>query len=84
MGKYTPLEQYLESRRRFERKIQMGFGKIEEKIQDKLPRSAEIYREWWSNELVGSHVQARAWMNAGWRVDTVDLMGRVVKFVQKG
>lgn len=44
-----------------------------------LPPSASRYLEWWSNHD-GRHVQAHAWLAAGWRVDHVDLRQRRVKF----
>lgn len=45
-----------------------------------LPPSAYRYLAWWSNEGKGSHVQARAWMNAGRRVTQVDLQSQTVEF----
>lgn len=43
-----------------------------------LPPSARDHQAWWANEESGSHVQARAWMGSGWRVDSVDQkVGRV-------
>jgi hypothetical protein len=45
-----------------------------------LPASAFKYREWWANEQSGSHVQARAWAEAGWRVSEVSLSRQTVMF----
>ncbi len=38
-----------------------------------LPASARRYSAWWSNEREGTQVQAHAWMDAGWRVETSTL-----------
>jgi hypothetical protein len=45
-----------------------------------LPRSAYLYRAWWSNEADGRHDEANAWMNAGRLVEHVDLSSRTVRF----
>lgn len=81
MGKYLPLQQYLEHRKSTSRECRLCFRKIEEIISDKLPPSAHNHREWWGNELSSSRVQARAWINAGWKVDMVNFEGEVVRFV---
>ncbi len=81
MGKYEPLQKYLEQRKNTHKDIYLSFAKIEEIISDKLPPSAFEYREWWANELVGSHVQAQAWMNAGWKVESVDFTRKSVRFI---
>ena len=49
-----------------------------------LPRSAYAYREWWSNEHAGQHVQAHAWLAAGRRVEMVDLASQRVRFCASG
>ncbi len=36
-----------------------------------LPASALAHRAWWANEQVGRHVQARAWLGAGFTVAEV-------------
>ena len=72
-GKYTPLQNYLKNRGPNQREITLTFEQIERIINDTLPDSAKHHRAWWGNEQEGSHVNAHAWMNAGWKVDTVDL-----------
>ncbi|MFI5261012.1 MAG: hypothetical protein ACHQZR_00490 [Candidatus Limnocylindrales bacterium] len=44
-----------------------------------LPPSARRRREWWVNNVTG-HVQARAWLEGGRRVEAVDLDRGVVRF----
>lgn len=81
-GKYTPLAIYLKDRPSAVRDITLSFVMIETIINDRLPKSAKGYREWWSNELKGSHVQAHGWMNAGWKLEGVDLVRQTVRFTR--
>ena len=69
-GKYSPLEHYL--RDLPESQVTLDFEQIERIIDDKLPSSAYEYWAWWANEKEGNHVNARAWANAGWKVESVD------------
>ena len=74
MPKYEPLELYLRSRVRSHRDLTLRFKEFEEIIKDRLPESAFMYREWWSNQSdVTNRPQARAWINAGFRVSGVHL-----------
>lgn len=47
-----------------------------------LPKSAFTYRPWWGNEANGSHVQAHAWIGAGYQVSDVK-MGIAVTFERR-
>lgn len=47
-----------------------------------LPPSAFRHRPWWANDA--RHVQAAAWMAAGWRTEAVDLDRRQVTFHSDG
>ncbi|MBB36612.1 MAG: hypothetical protein CME88_10640 [Hirschia sp.] len=78
MAKYTPIETKLSELWRNE--FRASFAEIESFIDAPLPASARTHREWWANETGGSHVQARAWMNAGWNVSAVDLAKEWVIF----
>ena len=80
MSKYSPLRRYLSGLPSDTNEITISFQKLERIIGDKLPNSADRYREWWSNEESGSHVQAHAWMNANWMVETVNLKDKWVRF----
>jgi hypothetical protein len=62
--------------------VTLSFIHIERIINDKLPASAFKHRAWWSNEQHGMHSNAHAWMNAGWKVDTVDFNQKWVRFVR--
>ena len=48
-------------------------------MNDTLPDSARSKRAWWSNRSKGA-LQASAWMEAGYRVEDVDLDGQRVTF----
>lgn len=54
-------------------RIELSFSEIERIIGLSLPAAARKYQAWWANELSGSHVQARAWIGIGWRVDSLTL-----------
>ena len=82
-GKYTPLYKYLKNLDPNRREITISFEKIEAIIHDELPFSARNYRPWWANEQDGKHVNAHAWMNAGWKVDSVDMSRELVRMVRK-
>lgn len=77
MAKYDPLLEYLEGATRSP--ITLSFREVERLLNATLPVSARKHAAWWSNEPVGSHVQARAWMDAGW-VARVDIAGQSVEF----
>lgn len=64
MGKYDPLYQHL--RRRSADELEMSFAEVERVIDAMLPNSA-ARPQWWSNEagLDTTHVQCRAWREAG-------------------
>ena len=75
--KYYPLERYLSIQNN--NRIELTFSDIEKIIGDTLPPFAHKYLAWWAN---GGHIQAYAWLNAGWRVDEVKL-GDSVVFVRE-
>ena len=80
-GKYSLLENYFKSLPPDRRKVRLSFGRIEDIIKSKLPASAQE-QSWWDHATEGNHVNTRAWSNAGWRVGTVNLRGRWVRFVR--
>ncbi|MBL8079057.1 MAG: hypothetical protein JNM55_13920 [Anaerolineales bacterium] len=82
-GKYTPLEYYLRDLPASQREVIMPFEQIERILNDKLPPSAYKYQAWWANQKEGSHVEANAWLDAGWKVDTVKFSEKWVRFVRQ-
>lgn len=77
MSKYSPLEEFLKAQRTSE--VPMSFAEIERIIDAKLPMSALQYQAWWSNDPTG-HVNAQAWLAAGFRTEQVDIGSRKVVF----
>lgn len=67
MGKYTPLQTYLEGQPADRESLSMSFSHIAELVEG-LPPSAYTLPNWWANN---SHPQALAWREAGWHVDSV-------------
>jgi hypothetical protein len=78
VAKYDGLAEVL--RRQQVEHLHLTFEQLATVVPGGLPRSAYRYRAWWDNEADGRHVQARAWIGAGWVVADVDLAGRVVIF----
>ena len=70
-SKYTKLKEYLKNYT-----LTMNYGDIEKIIGEKLPQSAYVHREWWSNT---GHEHAKIWTEAGWKVKTVKL-GEFITF----
>jgi hypothetical protein len=80
MSKYSPLQTYLASLPAGTNDKTLTFAQIERIIDAKLPPSAHEHRPWWANEVEGTHSHARSWLNAGWKVDTVNLSAQWVRF----
>jgi len=77
MSKYEPLGHFLRGLGRSE--APLTFHEIEDLLGFKLPESARRHRGWWANEGT-THVQARAWMTAGWQAWEVNLGAEQVLF----
>lgn len=61
-------------------RVEASFDKLGELVGG-LPRSAFEYQAWWGN-LTGPHPQSKAWRDAGYRVDMLDLNGKRVRFIR--
>ena len=83
-GKYTLLENYLRDLPEDQGEITLGFAAIESILKDKLPASAYGYEAWWANAKEGNHVNLRAWANAGWKIESLDLKRKRVKLIRVG
>jgi len=86
MSKYDPLTRWL--RNQPSNRAWVTFEDIEakDKIGIDLPPSAKQYREWWANETDPKtrHRQCRAWLDADWEVEDVDLSREIVTFRKLG
>ncbi len=76
MAEYWRLRRFLERQRAD--KIVLSFEELEGILGHPLPPSARKHRAWWGNWH--GHSQARAWLEAGWKVLEVDLAGEEVVF----
>ena len=83
MAKYDPLEMYLLCLSGSQNEITLSFGQVENIIEDLLPPSAYAHRAWWSNDKAGQHVNARAWLDIGWKVDQVNQTEHWVRFTRQ-
>lgn len=75
--KYEKLSAYLEGQKASE--VPMTFGEIERLIDRPLPASARRHRPWWSNNPSNS-VITRAWLQAGFKSERVDMAGERLVF----
>lgn len=81
-GKYAPLETYLLALPKSKKEVRLSFEQIEEILKFKLPASAYEDERWWLHEKEGNHVNLRAWTNAGWRIENVEVDKRMVRLVR--
>jgi hypothetical protein len=76
MGIYDPLKAFLISSGA--EQVPLRFEEIEALIGVRLPRS-QRYAAWWSNNP-SNNTMTRAWLEAGYRTERLDLAGRKVVF----
>jgi hypothetical protein len=77
VSKYEPLTSFLESQSLDS--VTVTFREIERVLGFKLPPSALEHRPWWANSG-GSHVQSKAWLEAGFETESVDMEARRLIF----
>ena len=77
MGKYARLGEFL--RKQPTDEVPITFDRIEKITGAKLPRSAKLYRAWWSNNDRNS-VMTREWLAAGFQSEQVDMEGGKLVF----
>ena len=82
-GKYTPLEKYLRDLPENQSEVTLRFEEIENILNSSLPPSAQE-QSWWDHEKEGNHINGRAWANAGWKIDRLNLNEKWVKFNRAG
>ena len=78
---YAGLKSYLASQR--QPRIRLSFAEVARRAGVKLPGSAYDHPAWWANDSK-SHVQAKAWLDAGYKTENVDLAAQSVEFVRSG
>jgi hypothetical protein len=75
--KYEALTDFL--RRQSQDVVRVSFNEIERVIGTTLPPSATSHRAWWSNNAQ-NNVMTKAWKDAGFESEDVDMKGRRVTF----
>ena len=70
-SKYGWLTAHLKFRGAFTSVVKLSFARIDGLIGSNLPMSAYREEAWWSNSQSSTH--ARAWLDAGWEVQEVNL-----------
>ena len=71
VSKYAGLEGHLKFRAAFTNLVKLSFARIDGLIGSNLPMDAYKDLAWWSN--TSSSIHAKAWLNAGWEVQEVNL-----------
>lgn len=61
----------------------MSFAEVARCAGVRLPDSAYGHPAWWANDSK-SHVQAKAWLEAGYKTENVDLAAQSIEFVRTG
>ncbi len=79
-SKYEPLKDYLHCREKSERTLTLSFDDVERILGQSLPFTARVDRPWWANTRSSYH--AIRWLDVGWKVDKVDLLGTNVTFTR--
>ena len=88
MAKYDRLRDHLRSLPAGQRRLTLGFRRLEQLLGEPLPPSASKYEAWWlggpapvgRGKVWRDQVQEQAWQAAGWAVDEVDLLLKNVTF----
>jgi len=75
---YLPVARLLLSQ--IDNSVEFTFSQFESLLEGPLPRSAGLYRSWWTN--FAGHVQASAWLAVGWKVSAVDFSHKKVAFTR--
>ena len=77
-SKYYPLFEHLQKCN--EGEITLTFKEVETIIENLLPASALNKKNWWSNRDSANALQAKAWVSAGYHIESVDLTNKTVVF----
>ncbi|HEY3695490.1 DUF7662 domain-containing protein [Phenylobacterium sp.] len=76
MTKYQPLRDHLQGHKAaFWR---ASFDDLEQVLGFTLPKTARESTAWWANDAEKAH--CRTWLDAGWRIESVDRAGQVALF----
>jgi hypothetical protein len=79
-SKYSPLAHLLTTSG--VERIELAFAEIGQAVPGGLPRSAYVYRTWWTQREGNSAQSRHGWTSAGYRVAQLDLARQVVTFTR--
>jgi len=79
MSIYDPLFEWLQ--RQNNNRIATTFAQIETVLHFDLPDTARRRPQWWENNP-NHHSHARAWLDAGFHTEEVDLIRETLAFVR--
>ena len=80
--KYMKLYEYLKSIPEAQIRAELTIEEIEKILGEALPVSAHRYPTWWTNNE--NHMQAKAWLRAGWTVKEINLLEKRVTLTRRG
>jgi hypothetical protein len=83
--KYNPLEDWFRAQPADTRQVTLTLDDIEKIIGEKLPKSAQKSKTWWTNlppEGLGLSPR-NAWLRTGWEVESADQVKGTVSFRRK-
>lgn len=79
-SRYAALARYLKREaEQGKSTVLLTFNQIETIIETSLPPFARKHRSWWANDST-SRVQSKQWLDAGWKVQYVDMEREIVGF----
>lgn len=80
-SRYSRLALFLRSLPQKTKRISLTFKDVEQILDHELPPSAQEHRSWWANDSV-SHSQSAQWLDAGWRVASINMYEKTAKFAR--
>lgn len=81
MGAYAPLNTWLSRQPAIIRHVPATFEQIEAILGYQLPPTARRKSQWWENNAT-RHSQARAWLDAGFETQNVNLANETLTFAR--
>ncbi|MFT3728361.1 MAG: hypothetical protein QM759_11110 [Terricaulis sp.] len=77
--KYDALKLFLLART--QQRLRLSFQQVAVAAKVRLPASAFHHPAWWANDSK-SHAQSKAWLEAGYKTENVDITAQSVEFVR--
>ncbi|HEX2911039.1 MAG TPA: hypothetical protein VH186_09545 [Chloroflexia bacterium] len=78
---YETLQKWFAYQAKTETELHVTFKKLEEAGNIQFPASARKHPAWWLDKSPNTtHSHARAWLETGWQVESLDLSKETVSF----